>query len=1004
MRLRLLLDRLQNLRNMARLTPLLCVAGVFLPLLLLVMTVPQVGASVGVVMDLKVVSNIEHRYAVTQVSSRMRNPNHGFSQLIFKMTLPENALISSLIIEIDGTNYTSVVREKFEARRMYETGGQSGLSTILVEQGEDNTQKFEVSVNVAAFGVVTFYSTYEEVLRRVEGHYLYTVHIHPGYRIPLARVDVHIVERETIVFSDLLNLPGEELSPHNRRTYAQKSSVNPWELYLRYHHEDPPDGSGKGVDGIFTLSYAIASHTDGGEVQRVGNYFAHYFSPEHLPKLPTHTVFVLDVSHSMYNGKLDNMKAAMKSILKELSPEDSFELLAFSSDVVNVGSYSSKKQEVKKALRKIKRLVSLGYSNLNAALLQAIKTANNYNSRQAVKQIVVFTDGQATSGVTDPESIYRNIQEANINQHPIFTFAFGNDDMKILQHISMDNSGFVRYMHHNSDLASQIKTFYMEVSKPVISGVDITYPESDIDPTSVVKLGTSNYYSGGELVLAGKLIPGATFVHPVVSGIGKDGPQQLPVTRSDSRDPFNNSVKDNFIARLWAYLMLQNLFAKADASENFNHTQRLHAQALQIALRFGFVTRLSSLVVAYPDQYIIVCMKDGIRREKKWHHAYQHESSLSGYRRLGRSNAPGNALQENVDLDPHFIVYAQGIDLPLCFNFHSHSGAFLSLINDPQSGIIVNGQVTSASARPRMTYFTSLFLRLGQVNITITPEGLEIDCLGEDGTPQVNSITKSLWPFYKKNGRRYKHGTDNRLRTSNGKTKKRAKHTMLKKNHAPNQISVFSNDHYSYRRTNNRMTNNRPSSYYTYDRANYQNDISVSNNIVNQHGRFASGDSQYCSQKSSWEEGVGQIYGNVMVVLSKKKNLHVMIGDGLAHFAVVRSKSKNSQRFLGFYIKDQQILSHQTHGIIGQFTAKSVRLISPTTLPVNNDNTESNVKVEVERRNSHNEHRLSVVSGVLSRRRSLLEKTHVKCIHIRGKGRGILDGLPKDYLLNCLRC
>lgn len=63
----------------------------------------------------------------------------------------------------------------------------------------------------------------------------------------------------------------------------------------------------------------------------------------------------------------------------------------------------------------------------------------------------------------------------------------------------MENSGFARYMHHNTDLASQIKAFYMEISKPVIADVDIKYPESDIDPTSVVKLGTSNFYSGGEV-------------------------------------------------------------------------------------------------------------------------------------------------------------------------------------------------------------------------------------------------------------------------------------------------------------------------------------------------------------------------------------------------------------------------------------------------------------------------------------------------------------------------
>lgn len=40
----------------------------------------------------------------------------------------------------------------------------------------------------------------------------------------------------------------------------------------------------------------------------------------------------------------------------------------------------------------------------------------------------------------------------------------------------------------------------------------------------------------------------------------------------------------------------------------------------------------------------------------------------------------------SVDLDPHFMVRAPNLNLPLCFNFDSPSGSFVSLIRDPQSG------------------------------------------------------------------------------------------------------------------------------------------------------------------------------------------------------------------------------------------------------------------------------------------------------------------------------
>lgn len=64
-------------------------------------------------------------------------------------------------------------------------------------------------------------------------------------------------------------------------------------------------------------------------------------------------------------------------------------------------------------------------------------------------------------------------------------------------------------------------------------------------------------------------------------------------------------------------------------------------------------------------------------------------------------------------------------------------------------------------------------------------------------------------------------------------------------------------------------------------------------------------------------------YGNVMVVLSKKRSLDITIGDGLAHFTIRRSRNKRGQRFLGFYIVDQEIFSPQTHGMMGEWSTKS---------------------------------------------------------------------------------
>ncbi|XP_063601602.1 inter-alpha-trypsin inhibitor heavy chain H3-like [Penaeus indicus] len=133
-----------------------------------------------------------------------------------------------------------------------------------------------------------------------------------------------------------------------------------------------------------------------------------------------------------------------------------------------------------------------------------------------------------------------------------------------------------------------------------MADVEVSYLEDEVDPESVVKQGTTHYYSGGEVVTAGVLAPGATHLEPVVQGVGKAGLIQFRVNRLHV-NPAPALDKDNYVARLWAYLAVQDLLSKASVEENKDRVARLKAEALDIALRFHFVTKLTSLVVVRPE-------------------------------------------------------------------------------------------------------------------------------------------------------------------------------------------------------------------------------------------------------------------------------------------------------------------------------------------------------------------------------------------------------------------
>lgn len=52
----------------------------------------------GLVTEVVVEADVEHRYAVTRVATRMFNPDQEPKQLLLQMTVPKNALVSSFIM------------------------------------------------------------------------------------------------------------------------------------------------------------------------------------------------------------------------------------------------------------------------------------------------------------------------------------------------------------------------------------------------------------------------------------------------------------------------------------------------------------------------------------------------------------------------------------------------------------------------------------------------------------------------------------------------------------------------------------------------------------------------------------------------------------------------------------------------------------------------------------------------------------------------------------------
>jgi len=280
-----------------------------------------------------------------------------------------------------------------------------------------------------------------------------------------------------------------------------------------------------------------------------------------------------------------------------------------------------------------------------------------------VKPIIIFlTDGEATAGITNSQDIRENVKSANINlKVPIYGLAFGDGaDFGLIKDISTESEAFARRIYEASDAPIQLEDFYQEIASPLLSNVTFDYVGESFQNKTNKLINT--YFKGGEYVVAGKVddvVDQDEELEIVVSGIGKSSnykeiisrciyyPDNHTLSFTDydeccdelycdysphpcdqympsrhvncipwpippiSPDPISTIAKrtksdaENFIERLWAFLTIRNIL---NENENKNTNQAGHEEkesdkdrALNLSLKYNFVTELTSLVVIKPN-------------------------------------------------------------------------------------------------------------------------------------------------------------------------------------------------------------------------------------------------------------------------------------------------------------------------------------------------------------------------------------------------------------------
>lgn len=504
---------------------------------------------------------------------------------IYIFPLPEKATLSEFAMYIGDKKVEGEILDRDQARRIYEDIVRRMKDPALLEYVGRNMFRARV-YPIPARGEKRIRLSYTEILKAEKNlvRYVYPLNTERFSLHPLQEVAVSVKVSSKVPISNVYS-PSHKVSV--RKEGAGQARVGYEEKNVK-------------PDKDFVLYYSLSQDEIGLSFMNWegpdDNYFMLMASPTFVsPKekvLNKNLILVIDSSGSMSGKKIKQAKEAVRFVINHLDKGDKFSLVDF-DDGVSLFSprlLPTTSENVERALSFVEEIEDSGGTNINDALLQALKMIE---SGERPNYVLFLTDGLPTVGITQVADILKNIGRVNEQKSRIFVFGVGYDvNTELLDRISTENRGTSIYVDENEDLEVAISSYYEKISSPLLS--DLHFFFGEIEVTDLYPRVMPDLFRGSQLVLIGKY-KGKGPVTVTLNG--KVGKEKRRFTLRDQK-----LVKEDtysFLVRLWATRRIGYLLEEIRLH---GENEELVEEVKKLGLKYGIVTPYTSFLVTEKER------------------------------------------------------------------------------------------------------------------------------------------------------------------------------------------------------------------------------------------------------------------------------------------------------------------------------------------------------------------------------------------------------------------
>lgn len=199
-----------------------------------------------------------------------------------------------------------------------------------------------------------------------------------------------------------------------------------------------------------------------------------------LQRAPLDVVLVVDRSGSMRGAPLASVTEAIASLLRLAHPNDRIGVVAFDNQATMVLALAN--HDVATAAPRVRAIHSGGSTNLSGGWLKAFEMLAGSQRKEAIRRIVVLTDGHVNAGITGREQLTAMMGQGKIANVTTSFIGFSTGyDEELLAALSLAGLGNNYYCEGPDQASAVFLEEFQGLASVVAQNISV-----EVIPTSVV--------------------------------------------------------------------------------------------------------------------------------------------------------------------------------------------------------------------------------------------------------------------------------------------------------------------------------------------------------------------------------------------------------------------------------------------------------------------------------------------------------------------------------------